>query len=65
LTVHATELDVPIGIVNSTFEPALNASLLPTVQPSPKCGTRVAGPDTLCDPRAACWARSSGNSSIS
>ena len=59
LTVHATALDVPIGIVNSTFEPALNESLVRTVRPSPKCGTRVVS-SQVCDPRAACRPRTSG-----
>jgi hypothetical protein len=62
LTLHATvgsKLVVPIGVVNSTFEPPLNSSLLPLVKPDPDCAVVVAGA-ALCDPRAACEWRPSG-----
>jgi hypothetical protein len=46
-----------LGIVDSTFEPALSASLKSIAPPT--CGVEVAG-QRLCDPRAACTLRSSG-----
>ena len=46
-----------LGIVDSTFEPALSTSLK-SIAP-PECGVEVAG-QRLCDPRAACTLRSSG-----
>jgi hypothetical protein len=45
----------PIGIVDSTFEPALDRSV-PTIQPpsgKANCGVELAG-ERLCDPRALC-----------
>jgi hypothetical protein len=45
----------PIGVVDSTFTPALSPSV-PTVQPtsgSRTCAAKVAG-EQLCDPRAQC-----------
>ena len=45
----------PIGIVNSTFTPALDPSV-PTVQPASEngtCAVQLAG-ELLCDPRALC-----------
>ncbi len=62
LTLHATvgsKLVVPIGVVNSTFEPPLNSSLLPLVQPDPNCAAVISGAP-LCDPRSACERRPSG-----
>jgi hypothetical protein len=54
LTLHGTkDLDVPAGIVNSTFQPVLDRSLVATVMPSPKCATSVVNRD-LCDARALC-----------
>jgi hypothetical protein len=54
LTLHAIQdLDVPAGIVNSTFQPVLDRSLIATVMPSPMCATSVVNRD-LCDARALC-----------
>jgi hypothetical protein len=47
-----------LAVVNSSFEPPLNASVAPAVRP-PNCGTFVAG-ERLCDPRASCEPRPSG-----
>ncbi len=46
-----------LGVVDSTFAPALGAALK-SVAP-PMCGTEVAG-QRVCDPRAACMLRPSG-----
>jgi hypothetical protein len=59
----ADQPNITIGIVNSTFTPALDPSV-PTVQPNPlgpnpRCGTKIAGAP-LCDPRATCERSPSG-----
>ena len=46
-----------LGVVDSTFEPALGSSLRSIAPPA--CGTEVAG-QRMCDPRAACTLRPSG-----
>jgi hypothetical protein len=46
-----------LGIVDSTFAPALGSSLKSIVPPA--CGTEVAG-QRMCDPRATCMRRPSG-----
>jgi hypothetical protein len=47
-----------LGVVNSSFEPPLNATTAPTVTP-PNCDTYVAG-EAVCDPRARCESRPNG-----
>jgi hypothetical protein len=47
----------PLGIVNSTFEPALGEAV-PTVRP-PQCAAQLAG-EHMCDQRATCEAMASG-----
>jgi hypothetical protein len=47
-----------LGILNTTFEPALPAATS-TIGP-PNCGAPIAGLPAMCDPRAACIPRSSG-----
>jgi hypothetical protein len=61
LTLHSTvRMRVPIGIVNSTFDPPLARTLAPpTVEPTADCGISVAGAP-LCDPRAKCEGQESG-----
>ena len=74
LDVRATAtIQVPLGILNTTFTPpiSLNASLtvLPAIRvdscgktnanPLPNCGAKVAG-SNLCDPKARCEPVSSG-----
>jgi hypothetical protein len=58
LFIDPGKQDTTIGIVNTTFSPALNAAV-PTVQPNPNCGKLIGGVP-LCDPRAACTNRSTG-----
>jgi hypothetical protein len=50
--------NITIGIVNSTFAPALAPSI-PTVQPNPNCGAEIAG-KPLCDLRATCESLATG-----
>ncbi len=50
--------EIVLGILNSTFEPAL-PSALSTIVP-PNCGGPVAGLPAMCDPRATCKSRDSG-----
>ena len=61
LTLHSTvRMRIPIGIVNSTFDPPLARTLAPpTVEPTADCGISVAG-SPLCDPRAKCVGQESG-----
>jgi hypothetical protein len=52
------QANTTIGVVNSTFSPALDPSV-PTVQPDPNCGAEIGGAP-LCDPRAVCKGVPSG-----
>ena len=47
-----------LGVVDSTFDPPLDSSVLPTVQP-PECGVKRVG-EAVCDPRALCEQLTSG-----
>jgi hypothetical protein len=58
LPILSDQPNIMIGIVNSTFTPALDPSV-PTVQPNPNCGVKIAG-SPLCDPRATCYSSPSG-----
>jgi hypothetical protein len=52
-----------VGVVNSEFEPPLNSSVFPTLQPG-QCGSVVANVQ-MCDPRAWCELRQTAGGSLS
>jgi hypothetical protein len=58
LPIFAYQPNITIGVVTSTFAPALDPSVR-TVLPDPHCGAEIAGAP-LCDPRATCERAPSG-----